>query len=136
MVTKEFRLFDPDKKKFIEEFYICPDGSILINEGVMCYCLEPLDNGILDMWTGEYDDYNVKIWESDIIEVDHHYNGKRGFRDVVVMHDDSVCFVFDDILRLNGCDKIKVIGNCHLNADLLIDCEWLDRRKDENNSKS
>lgn len=132
MITKEFRVFDPAKGEYIKDFYINGKSEVWQNEGVGCWCLEPVPNAIVEIWTGRYDDLQTKIWENDIIEVDHYYNSKKGFRDVVGMHDEEFCLVFDGCLGVGGCDKIKVIGNCHFNADLLVDCEWLDRRKDGN----
>lgn len=128
-----FRGKRTDNGEWVKGFYVC----VLDTHYIMTGKFDSLTNGIINseaykvdpstvgQFTGLTDKNGVKIFEGDIIEFDHPYNGKSIH---AVVQDGcgwnlsnfyASCFDYPGCAFSEGTKYMTVIGNVHDNPELL-----------------
>lgn len=128
-----FRGKRTDNGEWVKGFYVCiPDTHYImtgkfdsLTNGIINSEAYKVDPSTIGQFTGLTDKNGVKIFEGDIIEFDHPYNGKSIH---AVVQDGcgwnlsnfyASCFDYPGCAFSEGTKYMTVIGNVHDNPELL-----------------
>lgn len=123
MKELKFRIWDNSHNEFIRPDYgligFCYplDGRI----AVLTANSDPIEDCILEQYTGLKDKNGKEVYEGDIVEYDWYIRNDKSYRvKEKVVFDDMGARVCGHN-RIRNCSGVEVIGNIHENADLLGD---------------
>ena len=80
----------------------------------------PIEDCVLEQYTGLKDKNDKEIYEGDIVEYDWYIRNDKSYRvKEQVVFDDMGARLCND--RIRNCSNVEIIGNIHENPDLLDD---------------